>query len=329
VIGCNIGSAMKISRREWGKMAAAALPLAGMPVVSLMAKPDSKFGGVQIGINAPYSMHGLPGGADDILKDMIELNLSSVELRSQPVESFLGAPVVPAAAGRNKPPLTPEQEATRKAALEELRKWRLALPVARIKEFRKKYEAAGIEIGIAKFDGIDAMEDDVVDYCFTMAKALGAKALSCEIPVSRTKRLGEFATKHKLMVGYHGHANMTNPEAFAKPESWEKAMSFSKYNGINLDLGHFTAGNNTSPVEFVKKHHDRITHVHLKDRKLNNGPNVVWGQGDTPIVEVLRLMQKEKYPFQGTIEFEYPVPAGSDVMTELAKCVEFCKKALS
>jgi len=310
-------------------MAAAALPLAGMPVVSLMAKPDSKFGGVQIGINAPYSMHGLPGGADDILKDMIELNLSSVELRSQPVESFLGAPVVPAAAGRNKPPLTPEQEATRKAALEELRKWRLALPVARIKEFRKKYEAAGIEIGIAKFDGIDAMEDDVVDYCFTMAKALGAKALSCEIPVSRTKRLGEFATKHKLMVGYHGHANMTNPEAFAKPESWEKAMSFSKYNGINLDLGHFTAGNNTSPVEFVKKHHDRITHVHLKDRKLNNGPNVVWGQGDTPIVEVLRLMQKEKYPFQGTIEFEYPVPPGSDVMTELGKCVAFCKAALS
>jgi sugar phosphate isomerase/epimerase len=162
-----------------------------------------------------------------------------------------------------------------------------------------------------------------------MAKALGARALSCEIPVSRTKRLGEFATKHKLMVGYHGHAKVNDPEAFAKPESWETAMSFSKYNGINLDLGHFTAGNNTSPVEFIKKHHDRITHVHLKDRKLNNGPNVVWGLGDTPVVEVLRLMQKEKYPFQGTIEFEYPVPAGSDVMTELAKCVSFCKNALT
>ena len=303
--------------------------MAALPISSLLAKPDSRFGGVQIGINAPYSMHGLPADADSVLQDMIQLNLSSTELRSQPVEGFLGAPVVPAAPGRNKPPLTPEQDAARRAAIADLRKWRLALSVDRIKEFRKKYEDAGVRIGITKFDGIDAMDDDVVDYCFVMAKTLGAHALSCEIPVSRTKRLGEFATKHKLMVGYHGHAKVDDPEAFAKPASWERAMSFSKYNGINLDIGHFTAGNNTSPVEFIKQHHDRITHVHLKDRKLNNGPNVVWGQGDTPIKEVLQLMQKEKNPFQGTIEFEYPVPKGSDVMTELAKCVAFCRSALT
>jgi sugar phosphate isomerase/epimerase len=319
---------MNISRRDLGKMAFAALPAMGLPVDSLLAKPNSKFGGVQIGINAPYSFHNMPGGADDVIKYLTQLNLSSVELRTQPVEGFLGAPVVPAAPGRNKPPLTSDEQAARKAAIEDLRKWRLALSVDRIKEFRKKYESAGILIEIVKVDGIDAMEDDVVDYAFVMAKTLGAHALSCEIPVSRTKRLGEFATRHKLMVGYHGHANMANPEAFAKPESWETAMSYSKYNGINLDLGHFTAGNNTSPVDFIKKHHDRITHVHLKDRKLNNGPNVPWGQGDTPVKEVLQLMQKEKYPFQGTIEFEYPVPKDSDLMTELAKCVQYCKSAL-
>jgi sugar phosphate isomerase/epimerase len=168
-----------------------------------------------------------------------------------------------------------------------------------------------------------------VDYAFNLAKALGARAISCEIPLSKTQWLGEFATKHKMMVGYHGHAAVTNPEAFAAPESWEKAMSFSKYNGINLDIGHFIAGNNTSPIPFIKKHADRITHIHLKDRKLHNGPNVPWGQGDTPIAEVLQLMKKEKYPFQGTIEFEYPVPEGSDVLHEIAKCVEFCRKALA
>jgi sugar phosphate isomerase/epimerase len=173
------------------------------------------------------------------------------------------------------------------------------------------------------------MKDEVVDYAFGLAKALGARAISCEIPLSRTAWLGEFATKHKMMVGYHGHAAVNNPEAFAKPESWEKALSYSRYNGINLDIGHFIAGNNTSPVPFIRKHADRITHVHLKDRKLNNGPNVPWGQGDTPIKEVLQLMQKEHYPFQGTIEFEYPVPPGSDVLDEIAKCVEFCKHALA
>jgi sugar phosphate isomerase/epimerase len=106
-------------------------------------------------------------------------------------------------------------------------------------------------------------------------------------------------------------------------------MSYSKYNGANIDLGHFLAGNNVSPAAFIRKHHDRITHIHLKDRKLNQGPNLPWGQGDTPIKEVLQMMRKEKYNFQATIEFEYPTPEGSDVLKELAKCVQFCKDALA
>ncbi len=307
------------TRRDLAKIALAALPAA-----QLMAKPNSKFGGVQIGLNTPYSFHGRPADADSVLRDLIALNLSGVELRSQPIEQFFGAPPAPRG-GRN---LTPEQQAERKAAAEALQKWRLAAPISKFKEFRKKYEDAGVRIEIVKFDGVDTMSDDVADYVFQLAKAVGAQAISCEIPVSKTKWFGAFAAKHKLMVGYHGHANVTNPEAFGRPESWETAMSFSKYNGVNLDIGHFIAGNNKSPVEFLQKYAGRITHVHLKDRKLNNGSNTVWGQGETPIKEVLQIMKKEKYPFQGTIEFEYKVPEGSDVMKEIGRCVEFCREAL-
>jgi sugar phosphate isomerase/epimerase len=106
-------------------------------------------------------------------------------------------------------------------------------------------------------------------------------------------------------------------------------MSYSKFNGINLDIGHFIAGNNTSPIPFLEKYHDRVTHIHLKDRKMNNGPAVPWGTGDTPITETLKLMQKERYGFVGVIEMEHAIPQGSDLMTELAKCVEFCKNALT
>jgi sugar phosphate isomerase/epimerase len=313
---------MQLTRRDVAKLALAALPAA-----RLLAKANSKIGGVQIGINSPYSFHNMPPGADDILKYLDQLGVNAVELRSQPVEAYLQAPVVPP--GRGRPALTPEQADARKAALEELQKWRLALSVDKMKSFKKKYDDAGVLIEIVKIDGIDAMPDEVVDYCFTLAKTLGAKALSCEIPLSKTKRLGEFAMKHKLMVGYHGHADVTSPEAFGRPESWETAMTYSKYNGINLDIGHFVAGNNVSPVEFIKKHHDRITHVHIKDRKMQNGPNVPFGQGDTPIKDVLLLMKKEKYPFQATIEFEYPVPPGSDVLTEISKSVEYCKNILA
>jgi hypothetical protein len=314
---------MDITRRDLAKLA-----LAAVPAAKLLAKANSKWGGVQIGINAPYSFHNMPPGADDILKYMDQLGLNATELRSQPVEGWLQAPAVPPAAARGKK-LTPEQEAERKTAMDALNKWRTSLSIDKMKSFRKHYNDAGVLIEIMKVDAINTMPDDVVDYFFTLAKTLGAKALSCEIPLSETKRLGEFATKHKLMVGYHGHTNVTSPEAFGRPESWETAMSYSKYNGINLDIGHFIAGNNKSPVEFLKKYHDRVTHIHIKDRKLNNGPNVPFGQGDTPIKEVLQLMKSEKWPFQGTIEFEYPVPAGSDVLTEIAKCVAYCKECLT
>ena len=311
---------MTFTRRDFGKLALAALP------ATLLAKPDSKWGGVQIGINVPYSYRGLPGDADHVLEYTTGLGLSAVELRSQPVEAYLGAPNS-ARIGTPRAK-TDEEKAEQAAGADALEKWRLAASIDKFKEFRKKYEDAGIAIQVVKFDGVDKMKDAVVDYAFEVAKALGAHALSCEIPLSKTQWLGEFATRHKMIVGYHGHTNITSPEAFAKPESWEKAMSFSKYNGINLDLGHFTAANNTSPIPFMQKYADRITHVHIKDRKLNNGPNVPFGEGDTPIKEVLQVMKKEKYKFQGTIEYEYPLPEGSTVLKEIAKCVEYCRSCL-
>ena len=190
------------------------------------------------------------------------------------------------------------------------------------KEFRKKYNDAGVLIEIMKVDGIFAFTDPVLDYVFTLAKALGARAISTEIAEEGPQRLGKFADKHKLMVGYHGH-EATGPEA------WEKLFAYAAHNGANLDIGHFVAGDHGSPVPFLKQHHDRITHIHVKDRKAHKGANVPFGQGDTPIAEVLRLIRDSKWNMQATIEFEYPVPAGSDRMTEIKKSVEFCRAALA
>jgi sugar phosphate isomerase/epimerase len=331
-------TSMNLTRRDLAKIALAALPAS-----RLLAKTNSKFGGVQIGINAPYSFHGEFNSGDQCLDAMVKLNLSAVELRAQPIEQAMGAPpnlvAFPPAGrggggrgageGKGRAPLTPEQQAARKANAEELRKWRLAASMDSVKAFRKKYEDAGVKIEIVKVDAIDTFSDEEIDYMFGLAKTAGASAISCEIPLSHTKRLGTFGERHKMMIGYHGHTDITSPEAFGRPESWETAMSYSKWNGINLDIGHFTAGNSTSPIPFLMKYHDRVTHIHLKDRKMHNGATVPWGTGDTPIVETLKLMQKDKYRFPGIIEMEHPVPQGSDLMTELAKCVAFCKSALT
>jgi hypothetical protein len=317
---------MNFSRRDFGKLAAATVP-AGL---LQGARPNSKFGGVQIGINAPYSFHGMSGGAEDILKYLTQTKLNGLELRAQPVETFLGAQLPPPAPrGTKKAGPTSEQTAARKEAEAAHEKWRLSRSMSEFKGFRKKYEEAGLLIEIVKFDAINTFSDGVLDYCFQMARALGAYAISCEIPVSETRRLGEFAARHKMLVGYHGHGNITNPEAFGALSSWERAMSFSPYNGANVDLGHFYAANGFSPAEWIKKNYKRVTHVHLKDRKANNGPGMPWGQGDTPLKEFLLLMKKEKWTFQATIELEYKIPAGSDVLAEVSQCVRYCQDVLS
>jgi sugar phosphate isomerase/epimerase len=318
---------MLYSRRELGKLALSAVPAAKLlDPVSLFAqgKPNSKVNGVQIGLNVPYSFGNNNMSPDEVLQNCITLGVNGLELRSQPVEAFLGVPAnLVTAAGRGRGTQTAEQDAARTAAAEQLRKWRTSASMDKVKEFRRKYEDAGMLIEIVKFDGIFGFTDDVLDYAFTMAKNLGARAISCEIstPPDQTKRLGQFADKHKIMVGYHGHTATT-------PAHWEEAFGYAKYNGANLDIGHFLSGNKTSPVPFMKQYHDRITHIHVKDKTMDD-KNVPFGQGDTPIKEVLQLIRDNKWKMQATIEFEYPVPAGSDRMTELAKCVKYCREALA
>jgi sugar phosphate isomerase/epimerase len=369
---------MNYTRRDFARIALAGLP-AAVCVRELDAafgglrqgKPNSKWAGVQVGMNVPYNFKtGNYMTADDIIARCQQLGLSGMELRAQPVELFMGSPAAVAAAaaggnrgrgggrgrqgdatagaepgregaapqgGREGTPaqgrgerggrgggraaLTPEQQAAQRAAAEETRKWRTSASLDKVKEFRRKFDDAGIGLQIIKWDGIFNMSDDEVDYCFQVSKALGASALSTEISIEDTKRVGQFADKNRMEIGYHGHATTSAAD-------FETVLSFAKYNAVNLDLGHFIAGQNQSPVPFLKKHHDRITHVHVKDRKLNNGPNVPFGQGDTPIKEVLQLMRDNKWRFQATLEFEYPVPEGSDLNTELSKCMQYCRDCL-
>src|SRR5262245_62847558 len=82
---------MIYTRRDFGKLALTALPAARL-LATPQARPNSKFGGVQIGIIAPYSFRGLPSSADDLLKYIVQLGINSVELQSEPAEAYAGAP---------------------------------------------------------------------------------------------------------------------------------------------------------------------------------------------------------------------------------------------
>ena len=334
---------MDYSRRDLGKLALGAVPgvlmANAMPIGTVAAaqaaKPNSNFGGVQIGIIAPYSFQGMATTVQDVLKRTVELGLSAVELRAAEIETFAGLPPAPAtpaapaaAPGAAAAEPTAAELASQKQRGAVVRKWRLSQSFAKYRELRQMYESAGVSIRIARLALNDGWTDEEIDYAFQAAKALGAQAINCEPPVSQTKRLGLFADKHQMLLGYHNHANVTSVEAFGRPGSWEQAFFYSPRNGANLDIGHFVAGNSASPIPFIQEYHQRITGLHLKDRRINGGPNVPWGEGDTPIRDVLQLMKREKYTFMATIELEYRVD-GSDAMAELKKCVEFCRQALA
>jgi sugar phosphate isomerase/epimerase len=321
---------MPYTRREAGKLALSALPAiillpGATPALTRRQKPNSKFAGVQVGLNVPYNFgNQSEWPAERILKAVTDLGVSGVELRAQPIEIFAGAakewvypPTTPR--GQTQPP---DQAAARKQAAADLTKWRLAAPMAKVRDLKKMYDEAGVQVEIVKVDGLFGRSDEELDYSFTLAKAMGARAISTEISQNQDdlKRAGRFADKHQLMVGYHGHTE-------TGPADWEQAFSYAKFNGANLDIGHFVGGQKTSPVPFLKQHHSRITHLHIKDKTLQNA-NVPFGQGDTPIKETLQLLRDNKWPIQATIEFEYPVPAGSDRMAEMAKCVQFCRDCL-
>lgn len=306
-----------LKRRDFAKLTLAALP--GLALFSSVGNAaDAKSSGVRIGMNVPYSFGKADMSGEEIIKNCSQLGLNGLELRAQPVEVFMGA-----SADLIFPKKSNEPGAAA-ARTKQLTEWRKSAPLDRAKDFRKKSEAAGLFIEVMKVDNIFKLTHDELDYMFTLAKTLGSYAISSEISHTESdlKKVGQFADKHQLLVAYHGHAS-------TGPEHWLKAFELAKYNGANVDLGHFVAGLNTSPVPFIKEHHERISHVHVKDRKKNNGPNTPFGEGETPIVETLRLIRDNKWKIQATIEFEYKVPAGSDRMKELAKCVRYCQDALA
>ena len=224
--------------------------------------------------------------------------------------------------------MTPEQQAQMEQAQAAVAKWRAGTTAETWKAARKKFNDAGIEVALLCYNMNDRMKDEEIEYGFQMAKGLGVNGMTTSTTLTMAKRIAPIADKHKLLVGYHGHDATSDPNQTATLESYATLMAYGKYNGVNLDIGHFTAANYDA-VAFIKEHHAKITNLHLKDRKKDHGMNVPWGQGDTPIKDVLQLLKKEKYGFPANIELEYRIPEDSNVVVEMKKCLQYCKDALA
>ena len=301
------------SRRDFAKIALTSLPIAR----AWAAHINSTVNGVRLG-TITYSFRDFPrtpgkDNVDAVIQALTECGIGEIELFSPNIE--------PGRAGGFGRGNTAEAAKAR----EELRQWRLTTPMEYFKDIRKKFDAAGINLYGYNYSFNDSFTDEEIDRGFDMAKALGVKIITASTTLPVAKRVVPFAEKHKMIVAMHGHSNLTDPNQFAKPESFAAAMAMSKYFKVNLDIGHFTAANYDA-VDYIQKNHENIVLLHLKDRKKDEGPNVPWGEGDTPIKQVLLLLKEKKWPVPAFIEYEYKGTGTSQ--EEVKKCYDYCKQVL-
>jgi sugar phosphate isomerase/epimerase len=350
----NNKSKWNLSRRKFLGSTATVAAFSMMPVNlfsknTMVAKnltgttPDSSFGGVHIGA-ITYSWRSMPGGVDNIIKYCNETGISSIELMSNDIEEFLGAPKNPMMAmfappppprkGETTPPAGPpprrEPTSAQKADIEkynqEMKKWRLALPVSKMDDVRKMFDKAGIKIHIVKFSPAK-WSDEEIDYAFKSAKALGAKGVTDELGMEAVKRLAPFAEKNGMYAIFHTHMQFATPGF-----SYDPFMAISPAVMFNFDCGHFFGSTGLHPNTILEKYHDRIVSIHIKDK---TGPktdpantNQVWGQGEMPLEEVLLLIKQKGWPIFCDIELEYDIKPWSNAVKEVKTCVHYARQIL-
>jgi len=317
--------------------------LFGAPsILRYYKKPNSIINGVQIGV-ITYSFRSMEDqSAEATLKYILDCGINAVELMGDPAETFAGRPENNIdrsmffglmRKNRNGEITEDEQkeledmQARQVAHNSNISTWRMTADMKKFAQFRKMYNDAGVTIYAFKPRNTFGKNnsDSDIEWGMKTAKVLGASHVTVEHPSddAHTLRLGNFAKKHGIYVGYHGHEQQT-------PTLWDTALKQSEFNALNLDLGHYVAAGNANPLGIIKAKHDRIKSMHLKDRQTpeNGKGNLAWGQGETPIAGALQLMRDKKYKFPGTIELEYKVPEDSNAVEEVKKCLTYCEQAL-
>lgn len=324
------------TRREWlatTARVAAALPLG---VSAVQGPKVPRVNGVRLALqSASFSFSGQ--GVPDIVRTMKDLGLGEIDIMSEHIEHLLGAPGIQLpGAGRpgpwtrpaGPPPAAPAATGGAEGAprpvfrgmdpevRESLRAWRLSVDLDRFRQAAKHFTDAGLSLFSYNLSFNDSWTDAEIERGMLMTKALGTEIITASSPLSVLPRVAPLAEKHGVRVAVHNHRE--------GPEDFAKATALSKNIWINLDVGHFFAMGH-DPLAYLREHHSRITNLHVKDRMANAGREMPFGEGQTPLAEVLRLVRDQRYDVPVCIE--YVGPDGPQV--ELRRCLDYCKKALA
>jgi inosose dehydratase len=120
-------------------------------------------------------------------------------------------------------------------------------------------------------------------------------------------RVADIAERHGLRASYHPHLS-TIVEG---PGEVDRILSMSRI-GFCPDTAHLAAAGG-DPVDLVRRHVHRVTHVHLKDFRAEPFAFLPLGRGSVDIAGVVRVLRDAGYAGWATVELdEYDgAPAGA------------------
>ncbi len=258
--------------------------------------------------------------------DDVEIGAQTYSFREMPLDRAIAAM---AEIGFDQCELYAGHTAPSGLSREALRQWRLTVPLSYFHEIRQKFRRAGVSVYAYSPNMRDDYTDAELAREFEFTQGLGTDIITTSTTLTCAKRIAPLAKQYGVKVGLHGHDATNKPNEFSSPDSFAEGLALSPSFYINLDIGHFSAAG-FDPVGYIREQHARILCLHIKDRKKNHGPAVPFGQGDTPIQEVLLLLKQERYPIPADIEYEYNDMPGVklDTMQEVKKCFAYCKNIL-
>jgi sugar phosphate isomerase/epimerase len=211
---------------------------------------------------------------------------------------------------------------------EQLRKWRLTVPLSHFRAVRRQFDRERVLLYACNYSFQNDFTAAEINRGFHMARAMNVKYITASSPLSIVHKVDGYAQRYRIVVGFHNHDATWDPNQFSNAASFDRGLKgTSRWVAINLDIGHFVAAN-SDPVSFLREHHNRIIALHIKDRKRNHGPAVPFGQGDTPIVAVLRLLRDNHWKIPAEIEYEYGPKPGLNTIAEMKKRYAYCREAL-
>lgn len=155
-----------------------------------------------------------------------------------------------------------------------------------VEEMKKALEDAGVK-AVSAHVGFEQMEEEI-----PYLAELGVKYVACPMThfcnaeeakevAAELNRLGAFAKKYGITVGYHNHTQEFNEDGGKYLYDWVIENTDPETVAFEIDCGWASAAG-IDPVAYIKKHAGRIAAIHMKENGAVIGPDKAGSRKNPP-----------------------------------------------